>query len=95
MTFALECFSLCTRTRHINLHTGTVGMQRLNTMVSSLVLRRTKDEVGSEVLKLTKRQVVTHTITLNPEEERVYQVLFREARSVSHSIPNSLVFKRD
>ena len=58
------------------------GMQRLNTMVSSLVLRRTKEEMGKELaqLKLTNKMVETHRIKLAEEENRVYQVLFREAR---------------
>ena len=56
-------------------------MQRLNTMVSSLVLRRTKEDTSiSKMLQLTKREEETHLIELSPEEQEVYKVLFTEAR---------------
>ena len=60
-------------------YAGNVGMRRLNTMVSALVLRRTKEEIGDR-LHLTKRLVETHNICLRPEEDDVYKVLFQEAR---------------
>ena len=55
-------------------------MQRLNTIVSGLVLRRTKEELGPELLKLTKRVVETHQIQLRPAEQQVYDALFFVAR---------------
>ena len=55
-------------------------MQRLNTMVSSLVLRRTKEELSGGVLKLTKKIETRHTIKLRPEEMIVYKYLYSEAR---------------
>ena len=55
-------------------------MQRLNTIVSGLVLRRTKGEMGPELLKLTKRVVETHQVQLKPAEQQVYDALFFEAR---------------
>ena len=56
-------------------------MRRLNTMVSSLMLRRTKEEMEEkQQLKLTKRDVVTHMIKLRPMEREIYQVLFKEAQ---------------
>ena len=55
-------------------------MQRLNTIVSGLVLRRTKEEMGPELLKLTKRMVETHKVQLKPAEQQVYDSLFFEAR---------------
>ncbi len=55
-------------------------MQRLNTMVSSLVLRRTKQELGPEMLKLTQRLVETHYIQLCEEEDEVYKELFKDAQ---------------
>ena len=55
-------------------------MQRLNTMVSSLVLRRTKEELSGGILKLTKKIETRHTIKLRPEEMIVYKYLYSEAR---------------
>ena len=60
--------------------TESLGMQRLNTIVSGLVLRRTKDEMAPELLKLTKRVVETHQVQLKPAEQQVYDALFFEAR---------------
>lgn len=60
--------------------TESLGMQRLNTIVSGLVLRRTKEEMGPELLKLTKRVVETHQVQLKPAEQQVYDALFFEAR---------------
>ena len=60
--------------------TESLGMQRLNTIVSGLVLRRTKEEMGPELLKLTKRMVETHRVQLKPAEQQVYDALFFEAR---------------
>ena len=58
----------------------SLGMQRLNTIVSGLVLRRTKEELGPELLKLTKRVVETHRIQLKPSEQQVYDTLFFVAK---------------
>lgn len=55
-------------------------MQRLNTMVSSLVLRRTKQELGPEKLELTQRVVCTHYIQLAEKEDEVYKELFKDAQ---------------
>ena len=55
-------------------------MQRLNTMVSSLVLRRTKAEMSGELLKLTKRQVETHSLHLSQQEQEIYNALFTETK---------------
>lgn len=55
-------------------------MQRLNTIVSGLLLRRTKEEMAPELLKLTKRVVETHQVQLKPAEQQVYDALFFEAR---------------
>lgn len=54
-------------------------MRRLDTVVSALVLRRTKEEIG-DALQLTEKRVETHNIRLCPEEDKVYKVLFQEAR---------------
>lgn len=62
--------------------TESLGMQRLNTIVSGLVLRRTKEEMGPELLKLTKRVVETHQVQLKPAEQQVYDALFFEARYI-------------
>lgn len=56
-------------------------MKRLNTVVSSLVLRRTKEDID-KTLNLTKRSIESHTITLQDEEKQVYSILFTEARKV-------------
>ena len=53
-------------------------MQRLNTVVSTLVLRRTKQEVES--LKLPQRMVEYHQLSFSPEEQVIYNVLFAAAR---------------
>ena len=53
-------------------------MQRLNTVVSSLVLRRTKQEVES--LKLPQRLVEYHRLRFSQEEQIIYDVLFAAAR---------------
>ena len=58
-------------------------MQRLNTMVSSLVLRRTKEEMT--VLKLTRRIVEVHSLQLPQEQQEVYDVIFHWARSHAHA----------
>ncbi len=55
-------------------------MQRLNTMVSSLVLRRTKQELGPEMLMLTQRLAHTHYIELSEKEDEVYKALFKDAQ---------------
>eukprot|EP00731_Ephydatia_muelleri_P021058 Em0013g785a len=59
---------------------GSVGMQRLDTVVSSLVLRRTKLEV--ETLKLPQRMVEYHQLSFSLEEQVIYDVLFAAARRV-------------
>ena len=59
-------------------------MKRLDTVVSSLVLRRTKQDID-KTLNLTKRSVESHTITLQDEEKQVYSILFTEARKVRSS----------
>lgn len=59
-------------------------MKRLDTVVSSLVLRRTKEDIN-KTLNLTKRNVESHTITLQEEEKQVYSILFTEARKVRSS----------
>ena len=59
-------------------------MKRLDTVVSSLVLRRTKEDID-KMLNLTKRSVESHTITLQDEEKQVYSILFTEARKVGSS----------
>lgn len=53
-------------------------MQRLNTMVSSLMLRRTKEEMSE--LKLTDKEVKTHMVQMRQEESDVYRVLFQESQ---------------
>ena len=62
---------------------GSLGMKRLDTVVSSLVLRRTKEDID-KTLNLTKRTVESHTITLHDEEKQVYTILFTEARKVMY-----------
>ena len=67
---------------------GSVGMQRLNTMVSTMVLRRTKEEMTErKQLDLTERKVETHMIQLRKEERDIYHVLFTEARSALLYLP--------
>ena len=65
-------------------YTGSLGMRRLDTVVSSLVLRRTKDDVDN-TLNLTKRNVTSHPIHLKEEEKQAYDILFSEARKVMYS----------
>lgn len=60
-------------------------MKRLDTVVSSLVLRRTKEDVDKMMLNLTKRDITSHTIHLKEEEKQVYDILFSEARKVMYS----------
>lgn len=60
---------------------GSVGMRRLNTMVSSLVLRRTKKEMCErQQLALPEREVRTHRVQMSQEESNIHQVLFMEAQ---------------
>lgn len=59
-------------------------MKRLDTVVSSLVLRRTKEDID-KTLNLTKRSIESHTIALQDEEKQVYRILFTEARKVKSS----------
>ena len=58
-------------------------MKRLDTVVSSLVLRRTKEDID-KALNLTKRSIESHTITLQDGEKQVYHILFTEARKVMY-----------
>ena len=62
---------------------GSLGMKRLDTVVSSLVLRRTKEDID-KTLNLTKRTDESHTISLQEEEKQVYTILFTEARKVMY-----------
>ncbi len=55
-------------------------MQRLNTMVSSLVLRRTKDDLSSENFQLTKKMVTQHSVDLNEDEMAIHRYMYTEAR---------------
>lgn len=55
-------------------------MQRLNTMVSSLVLRRTKEDLSSGTLQLTKKVVTQHRIDLKEDEMAIHQYMYTEAR---------------
>jgi len=55
-------------------------MQRLNTMVSGLVLRRTKDEL--DCLKLPEKIVTEHSIELNDAESNIHQYMYNEIRFV-------------
>ena len=57
--------------------TGSMGMQRVNTIVSSLVLRRTKEELG---LGLAKKIVTQHDITLNEGEMAIHHHIYTVAR---------------
>ena len=60
---------------------GSVGMRRLNTLVSTLVLRRTKEEMTERrLITLTNKEVRTHMVQLQEKEREVYQVLFQEAQ---------------
>ena len=54
----------------------TLGMQRLNTMVSSLVLRRTKDDISSENFQLTKKMVTQHSVDLNEDEMAIHRYMY-------------------
>ncbi len=82
----MHCFaSLCVRIAamvcSILKLAGSVGMSRLNTVVSSLVLRRTKEEMSErKQLKLTERKVTTHMIQMRKEDRDIYDVLFTEAQ---------------
>ena len=58
---------------------GSVGMRRINTMVTSLMLRRTKEEIQDQI-HLTQKFVETHVITLRQEEKDIYDVLFKKAQ---------------
>ena len=60
---------------------GSLGMRRLNMMVSSMVLRRTKEEMTErKELELPDRTVQIHSIQLCQLEKNIYQVLFAEAQ---------------
>ena len=63
---------------------AVIGMQRLRTMIAVLVLRRTKEDI-SATHKLPNKIIETHLLDLSPEEQSVYDMLFFEARSHSHS----------
>ena len=68
---------------------AVVGMQRLRTMIAVLMLRRTKLDVAS-THRLPEKHLVMHKVELSVEEQNVYDALFSEARSHSHShIPHS------
>ncbi|XP_019859678.1 PREDICTED: transcription termination factor 2-like, partial [Amphimedon queenslandica] len=56
----------------------SLGMKRLQAMVSCLVLRRLKEEFEST--KLPAKNVVCHKLALNPEERSIYNVLFHFSR---------------
>ena len=77
-------------TSHLSpLTAAVVGMQRLRTMIAVLVLRRTKLDVAS-THRLPEKHLVMHKVELSMEEQNVYDALFSEARSHSHShIPHS------
>ncbi len=55
-------------------------MQRLNTMVSSLVLRRTKADLNPDHLRLTKKIVIQHSIKLSEDEMAIHRYMFIEAK---------------
>ncbi len=56
-------------------------MQRLNMMVSTMVLRRTKEDMHArKQLQLTDKKVERHMIQLRQDERNIYKVLFTEAR---------------
>ena len=59
-------------------------MKRLDTVVSSLVLRRTKEDINNKTLNLTQRSVHSHPIQLLEGERQVYDILFAEARKVMY-----------
>ena len=74
-------YNLTTGLYNLFFSLGSLGMRRLNTMVSSLVLRRTKEELAErKELTLTHREINSHMITLRQEEKDIYQVIFDEAR---------------
>lgn len=59
---------------------AVVGMQRLKTMITVLLLRRTKEDIAA-THKLPEKLIHTHTVDLSVEEQNVYDALFTDARS--------------
>jgi transcription termination factor 2 len=58
------------------------GMQRLNTVMNSLMLRRTKEQLQSkgELSCLPQKQVYEITVKLDEEEFKVYQTVLNFSR---------------
>jgi transcription termination factor 2 len=58
----------------------SMGQQRLNTIVKSLLLRRTKCQksnvTGKAIVELPKKSVVEHSISLADSERQVYDKVF-------------------
>merc|ERR1719216_281244 len=58
----------------------SMGQQRLNTIVKSLLLRRTKSQqsnvTGKPIVELPKKDVKEHSISLTDPERQVYDKVF-------------------
>jgi transcription termination factor 2 len=58
------------------------GMQRLNTVMNSLMLRRTKEQLQNKgaLTCLPEKQVYEITVKLDKEESEVYQTVLNFSR---------------
>jgi transcription termination factor 2 len=61
-----------------------MGTERLNTIMKTIMLRRTKQELQQEgqLQCLPNKQVETIEVTLQPEEDQVYQHLLKKSKYV-------------
>ena len=77
----------------------SMGGQRLNTIVKSLLLRRTKSQTsnvtGKAIVELPNKDVKEHTITLNDAERKVYDRVFAFSQDAMISYMQRYVDKED
>lgn len=60
------------------------GIQRLNAIMKTILLRRTKEELQQEgkLQCLPSKEIKTIEVTLEPEEDKVYQNLLKQSQSL-------------
>jgi transcription termination factor 2 len=63
-----------------------MGLERLNTIMKTIMLRRTKEDLQKEgqLQCLPSKEIRTIEVTLEPEEDKVYQYLLKQSKYVSH-----------
>ncbi|GAB1608843.1 transcription termination factor 2-like [Argonauta hians] len=67
------------------------GKIRLNTIIQTLMLRRTKDQTvnGKPLIKMTKKKLTCQKLTLSPDEQRLYDKIFKKNQSAVRAYINS------